>query len=486
MYKRIFRFVDSIHFEYLLLVIIVVAGFVVRLYKFQSPLADWHSWRQADTASVTRIYVNEGVNLLYPRYYDISSVQSRLFNPNGYRFVEFPIYNLFHTVSHRLFSGITFEASGRLVTIMATLISGLCLYYVGKTVLGKWGGLLSAFYFLLLPYNVYFGRVILPDPLAVMFALLAVVIMILFTNTKRASMLYLSAVLFSLALLVKPHAVFFGIPLAYLIFRKYPMRRVLQSAKFWLAAVLVILPVVTWRAWIMAHPEGIPLWQWSFNGDGIRFRPSFWRWIFGERLAKIILGFWGLIPFSFGVMTLKKKIELVHVFLLASLLYMVIFATANVKHDYYQIFVIPSVALALSWGTLVLWKADLFDVLLRRTMLIFSVGMMFMMSLFLVKDQFQIINDNILRAGETADRILPKDSHVIAPYNGDTAFLYQTRRFGWPVVTGSIDDMISQGADYYVSVSKHDTDTLQFRKLFVTLEETDEFIILDLHQRLSL
>src|SRR3989344_5153238 len=119
-------------------------------------------------------------------------------------------------------------------------------------------------------------------------------------------------------------------------------------------------------------------------------------------------------------------------------------------------------------------------------MLIISVGMMFMMSLFLVKDQFQIINDNILRAGETADRILPKDSHVIAPYNGDTAFLYQTRRFGWPVVTGSIDDMISQGADYYVSVSKHDTDTLQFRKLFVTLEETDEFIILDLHQRLSL
>ena len=38
----------------ILFVIILLLGFGVRLYKITSPIADWHSWRQADTASVTR------------------------------------------------------------------------------------------------------------------------------------------------------------------------------------------------------------------------------------------------------------------------------------------------------------------------------------------------------------------------------------------------------------------------------------------------
>ena len=34
--------------------LILVLGLIVRLYKLNTPLADWHSWRQVDTASVAR------------------------------------------------------------------------------------------------------------------------------------------------------------------------------------------------------------------------------------------------------------------------------------------------------------------------------------------------------------------------------------------------------------------------------------------------
>jgi len=47
--------------EYILISIILFFAFVTRLYKVNSPIADWHSWRQADTASVTKIYVEEGI-----------------------------------------------------------------------------------------------------------------------------------------------------------------------------------------------------------------------------------------------------------------------------------------------------------------------------------------------------------------------------------------------------------------------------------------
>jgi hypothetical protein len=41
------------------------------------------------------------------------------------------------------------------------------------------------------------------------------------------------------------------------------------------------------------------------------------------------------------------------------------------------------------------------------------------------------------------------DAKVIAPYMGDTAFLFQTNRTGWPIGF-EIDKKIAEGAQYYV------------------------------------
>ena len=57
--------------EYFLLATILFLGFIVRLYKVNNPVADWHSWRQADTASVSKTFFERGINLLYPRYHEL-------------------------------------------------------------------------------------------------------------------------------------------------------------------------------------------------------------------------------------------------------------------------------------------------------------------------------------------------------------------------------------------------------------------------------
>lgn len=82
--------------EYLLVGALLVLGFGVRLYKIDNPIADWHSWRQADTAAVTRNFVKYGVNPFLPRYDDLSDVSGYGFNLQGYRLVEFPLFNLLH------------------------------------------------------------------------------------------------------------------------------------------------------------------------------------------------------------------------------------------------------------------------------------------------------------------------------------------------------------------------------------------------------
>ena len=83
-------------------IVLLFLGLLVRLYKLDSPIADWHSWRQADTASVTRIYADEGLNMLLPRYYDISKIQTGFINIYGYRMVELPLFNLLHLINPSL------------------------------------------------------------------------------------------------------------------------------------------------------------------------------------------------------------------------------------------------------------------------------------------------------------------------------------------------------------------------------------------------
>src|SRR3972149_10276177 len=98
---------------YVVLSIAFILGLLLRLYKIDNPVADWHSWRQADTSSVSRTYVREGIDLLYPRYHDISTTQTGKFNPQGYRFVEFPLYNAIQAQLSLFFTGISLEVWGR-------------------------------------------------------------------------------------------------------------------------------------------------------------------------------------------------------------------------------------------------------------------------------------------------------------------------------------------------------------------------------------
>jgi len=46
-------------FIYFCLGLVMVLALVLRLYKIDIPLADHHSWRQADTAAVARNFVKE-------------------------------------------------------------------------------------------------------------------------------------------------------------------------------------------------------------------------------------------------------------------------------------------------------------------------------------------------------------------------------------------------------------------------------------------
>ncbi|MFZ5932921.1 MAG: glycosyltransferase family 39 protein [Patescibacteria group bacterium] len=487
MNKIIERIFKRKHIEYYLLTLVLILGFTLRLYRIGNPIADWHSWRQADTASVSKTYLEKGINLLYPRYHDVSSIQTGIFNPQGYRFVEFPVFNALHALLAKNFPTVSFEMWGRLLSIFSALMSSIFIFLIAKRLMGKWVGILSAIFFLFLPYNIYFTRVILPEPLATTFALGSLWLFVKFLDSERIFHLILSGILFSVAILVKPFTFFFIAPFIYLAHTKFGIKNLYKDAKH-LIGPLVFLniafgPFLLWRAWMSQYPVGIPFFTWAFNGDHIRFRPAFWRWIFGERLGHLILGGWGLIVFAFGILSRAKGTKFVLSLLTGMLLYVTTFATASVRHDYYQIFIIPAVSFTLALGTINLWKSEDLNKLFTRILLGFSLVVMFITSALQVKEFYKINRPEIIAAGRAIERLTPKDAWVIAPYNGDTAFLYQTGRWGWPAIDDSIDNIIKKGADYYVSVSLNDPDTKMIRERFSLVAETPTYVIFDLHKK---
>ncbi|HJY98777.1 MAG TPA: glycosyltransferase family 39 protein [Patescibacteria group bacterium] len=489
MIEKITQYIKTKRFEYILLALILIVGFSLRLYKINNPVADWHSWRQADTASVTRIYIEKGINLLYPKYHDVSSIQTGIPNPVGYRMVEFPVYNALTAVAVNLFPSFSLEIWSRLLTSAFAAVTGFFLYLLGKRFIGKCGGILSAFFYLFIPFNIYFTRVILPDPMGVMFGIISIWLFVKFIDDEKDAFLYLSSVFFSLMMLIKPYYGFYLIPMGYLAINKFGWAAFLKDRKLilkvFLFVALSLAPFLIWRTWEAKFPEGIPFYEWAFNGSRIRFKPSFWYWIFGERLGHLILGSLGVFPFVFGILNTKVKSLFIHWFLIGSLLYVVAVASANVMHDYYQIPIIPVVSLTLAAGTVYLWNQKVFNAFLTRLILVFSILVMLITGWNKIAGNYAINRPEILEAGAEIDKTTPKDALIIAPYNGDTAFLYATKRSGWPAIENSIDNIIERGADYYISLTFTDPDTLMIAERFKTLKKTDKYIIIDLNSPLK-
>ena len=468
------------------LLLILVLGFVVRLYKIDNPVADWHSWRQADTAAVTRNFVWEGINLFYPKFDDLSSIPSGKPNPKGYRFVEFPIYNAISAFGAKILAKfLTVEICSRLVSIFFSLASCYLLFLITKNFFGEKVGLLSAFFFAILPYNIYYSRVILPEPMMVMCSLGMIYFFYRWMENNKLLSCYLVILFAAVGLLLKPIVAFLFLPLFYLIWRE---RKLKGFFPFFLFVFLSFVPLLIWRWWVSHFPEGIPAYLWLLNQDKIRFKGAWFWWLFGKRIGELILGFWGLVPFGLGLVLKPGKKEgwFFHFWLLAILLYFSVFATGNVRHDYYQIISIPIICVFLGKGMNFLLSVPRrsFNSVLCYLFSVICILFMLAFSWYKVRTYYWINRPEIVEAGKAVDRLVPKDAKVIAPYKGDTAFLYQTKRKGWPIVEAPLEEMRKWGAEYLVSVDVKDKGIQGLKKKYKVLEETDSYIIFDLRKTL--
>jgi hypothetical protein len=165
--------------------------------------------------------------------------------------------------------------------------------------------------------------------------------------------------------------------------------------------------------------------------------------------------------------------------LFSTLAYFVVIATGNVQHDYYQVIIVPLLAIAWAHGIVWVWRqAEGPAQLVMLGAIGMIVSFMLGMSWFELRGNFVVNNYAMVRAGQAVQRLTPPDALIIAPYMGDTAFLFQTDRRGWPLGF-DIADKISKGAKYYVTTSQDD-EANALMKQYTVMEKTKEYILIDL------
>lgn len=484
MHKNTFKRAD-----FLILAIILIIAAAVRSYKIDAPLADFHSWRQADTAAVARNFERNGFDLMHPTYDDLSNLQSGIDNPKGYRFVEFPIYNALFAGLHNTFPSLSLETWGRIVSVFFSLLAIASLYYLAHMEVGRPTAIFTTLTYAVMPFFVYFSRVILPETPAVATAMASLALLHMFTTsttTKTKFFFSLSSSLsFAVSLLIKPTTIFYALPLMVLFAQKYKYS-LPKKLHVFIYFIIAGLPLLAWRYYITNFPEGIPASSWlisqvnTFEGPKeIFMRPAFFRWIFFERINNLILGGYLSAFFVLGILRKQKTFMLLSI-VIASFIYIFTFQGGNVQHEYYQVMAFPGIALAVGLGAALIVETTktFIHPVLTTPIIIVLFSMSFLFSWFQVKGYYVIPQDLLLMAKIMKTFTKPTDK-VIADRMGDTTLLYLSDRKGAPLLYRSIEEMQQMGYAYILTDKKEIVEQLK-EKNFTKLFENSQFALFKL------
>lgn len=478
--------------DFFLLFFILIIAFALRLYKINIPLADLHSWRQADTAAVARNFVNDGFDLLHPRYDDLSNVQSGIENPQGYRMVELPVYNAIFAYCYKIFPAFSLEIWGRLISIISSLIVISVIYYITFKEVNRTSAFYASLIYAVFPFFVFFSRVVLPESTALAFSFGAIFVFYNSTENKNnflnLFLKYFSSVLFAIAILIKPTIIFYLFPIAYLFFTEYKFRSV-KKVSFYFYFLIAIAPMFLWRRYIQQFPEGVPINEWlltSVNtGIGLRsilFKPSFFRWIFFERINNLILG-----GFMFGLsilgLILKPKRLLLHILFFSAIVYLFVFQGGNVQHEYYQTLILPPLAIFVGIGIGYLFSQKKFFLsrIIIVPFILVVMSFSWLISYYQVKNYYNY-SPELVQTAKIINSLTSKDDLIVTDRTGDTTLLYLAERRGAPAIFKDPIELGKQGYSYLITSSSEEIKILNSENVPVKFSN-DKFTMFNISSK---
>ena len=236
----------------------------------------------------------------------------------------------------------------RIYSSLFWIIGGLALYFLTSAMTSPDGGVLAVAYYLFVPFGIIASRSFQPDPLMVMFIILAFWAVYFWYRNRSWKTAILAGVLAGMALFIKAVAIFpilFALA-AFFLFSK-GFKKAIKDPQIWLIAGLSVLPMIAYTLYGVLFGS----MESQFLG---RFFPEFWRdfgfYFSWEDMATGIVGYGAIFAALLGAFLFRTAgLRAFGIGLwVGYLIFGMVFPYHFTTHSYYHLPLIPIVAITLA------------------------------------------------------------------------------------------------------------------------------------------
>jgi Dolichyl-phosphate-mannose-protein mannosyltransferase len=450
------------------LVIIVLMAVIVRLIEVGQPFVDPWSWRQSDVAAIARNFFENGFHFSRPQI-DWAG------DAPGYVGTEFPILPFVAALCYKV-TGVQ-EWIGR---IQGVLIFGASLpffFLLVRRIFGEVAAGWATCFYAFAPLGIVASRAFMPDVPSLCLALAGMYFFLVWIVENEWRSLITSAVVISIAFLIKLPTAVIGVPLLYLAVAAVYDRRTssgqggalskppsdddksedggLEAAAPWTDVLKRVL--TSWELWLFALITLVPsaVWYWHahwvaetfyphhfFGGGGSRIMHAGWYWKIAEQtvLSSLTPVLFTLAVLGAFVAPRGKYTRIFHWWLGAMGVFIFFVGWGN-RHQWYQLPLVPIAAIfagcACQW--LASWLKTyrpawgLAAVLLTA---VFGIS-----SYHCVRPFYRPAAAGLRNLGLELKEATTANALIIAADGGDPTVFYYAHRKGWHF----LEDGIYQG-----------------------------------------
>lgn len=327
-----------------ILVVLFIAALALRIYGITAPPTEFHPMRQFRAAIIARDMYFKAVPSAAPAWERQVAAESaskeELLEP---RIIETAAAFLFQI------AGGEYLWLPRLLSALCWLIGGFWLYMLARKLMSEDAALVASAFYLLSPFAILASRVIQPDPMMVMLMLAALNLVVWYDDQPSWQRLVVAALIASLSPLVKPISIFaiFAAFAGLSLYRRRGWRGLVNPRVITFGAILALPMLVYYLAGVFANT--------GMGGEvatdiipSLLVQRSYWGGWFTQ-IGKAV----GPLTFlaaliGFALMKTGRARALVAGLGLGYLVMGLIFTYVISTHDYYQLQLIPIVALCLT------------------------------------------------------------------------------------------------------------------------------------------
>jgi len=367
------------------------------------------------------------------------------------------------------------EVVGRAISILFSLVCIAGIFALARRLWSERAGLYAAAVMAFMPLNVIVGRAFMPETTMLAASIWGVFFFWRWCEGNRWRDYFASAACICLAVLIKPPALYLGLPLLVMLIRERGWPG-LGSLRIWIWAMLILVPAAAWyyHAFGLWRETQLSFGVWSVGTDkwgnlDLLQSGDYYRRVFGFFLLQRTLMPLGVALVLLGLLVPRtgRQEVMVDAWLAAILVYFLIVARGCYEHDYYQLPLLAPAALLVARLLIRLeqrlraWGEESRQLLLYMALV--AVFGLWGDSIYSQTERLyerDLESADLLEMSRIVKESTEPDALVIALNQHNPLSLYHAQRKGWNLNSVNLDVRFVErrrplGAAYFFGEKRH-------------------------------